>query len=241
MNNKSSFFYYSQKEYILWCLIKIILNTFSLTIIKPILLYIEYKKEAESTLIDGQQLYFKGRLKEIILLYYIWLFITILIILIVLIIINQFYYRLTFYFPISIIDIAISAIITFLSQIFLNINIKKWKYYSTYIQNSHHKSFYKGHLFLVILSSVIRKILTIISVGLFYPTIKIINYRYECRGIIISNNNLTSDYHPLMIYKIWIKSLLLIIITLGFYWPFVSFKLKKEMIEHLHFDNNKTI
>lgn len=238
MNNKSSFFYYSQKEYILWCLIKLILNTFSLTIIKPILLYIEYKKEAESTLIDGQKLYFKGRLKEIILLYYIWLFFTIMIIFITLIIIHHFYYRLSFYFSISIIDIAISTLITFFSQFFVKINIKKWKYHSTYIKNSHHKSFYKGHLFLVILSSTIRKILTILSVGLFYPTIKMISYRYECRGIIISNNHLISDYHPLTIYKTWIKSLVLIVITLGFYWPFVDFKLKKEMIEHLHFDNN---
>ncbi len=236
MNNKSSFFSYSQKEYIKWYLTKLLLNTFSFTIIKPLLLYIEYKKEAESTLIDGQQLYFKGRLKEIILRYYIWLIITTLIIFITLFFINYFYNKITLYLPVSIIDIATSALITFLSQFFLNMSIRKWKYHSTYIENNNNKSFYKGHFFLIILASGIRKILTILSIGLFYPTIKMISYRYECHGIVISNHHLTSDYHPLMMYKTWIKDLFLIIITLGFYWPFVSFKIKKEMIEHLHFE-----
>ncbi len=237
MEKECSTFNMSKKEYVVLFLLRFGLSLLSLSILSPFLIYLEYKREAENTIIDGYSLRFKGKLKDIVLIYYIWLFITALIVSLYLYLIDLFQSRLLTSLPPIVFSILSSSVVTLLSSVFLKSRVRKWRYRSTIIEDQDDNSFFSGNMILVIIYAALRKILAFISIGLFYPLMKQLNLRYECRGIKISSRSLKVENENWLLMKIWLKSLFILIITLGIYWPFLSYRLKKTMIEHIHMEN----
>ncbi len=234
MEKKRSCFNMPKKEYVILNILRFVLSFLSLTIATPFLIYWEYKKEADSTIIDGKQLKFVGKLKEIILVYYIWLLITGVIVTIYLFILDYIYGLILYKLPPFIFSLLSSSLVTLMNSAFLKSRVRKWKYSSTIIKNAESNSSYKGNMLLVVIYSALRKVLAFISVGLFYPLMKQLNFRYECQGVIISSYSLKADKEDWILLKKWMTAMGLTLITFGIYWPFFSYELKRLMVERLH-------
>ena len=80
METKESLFTIKRKEFVFYELLLFLTSVFSLTLLTPLFIYISYKKYAESMVIDGKIVVFKGKLYEIYWRYLLWLILTSLII-----------------------------------------------------------------------------------------------------------------------------------------------------------------
>lgn len=228
---KKNVFNLSFKKYLLFEMLSFIVSLLSLSLLSPLIFYYRYKKEAEATIINGKQLKFIGKIYEAYIRYILWVTITAIIIVsyqyISTLIIENLHQPL----PSPIYYLVTSTVITFLSGVFIKSSFRRWKYKSTIIDNE--KSFYKGSMLWVIISSTLRKILNIISIGLFYPLIKEISYQYEIRGVVISSRKLLSRNISKELYKTWFKNLLWLILSLGIYLPYLSYKMTLILVSTL--------
>ncbi len=230
MNEKSRY-QLTFGHYLLFEILTFLISVFSLSLLTPLVLYYRYKKETEATIIDGQKLIFKGRLIEAYKRYFLWLIITIIIILIYQYISALLINNYARYLSLELYSLLTSSIITFLSSVFIKSSFRRWKYKSIRIDNE--ESYYKGNMLLVVVTSAIRKILNIISIGIFYPLIKEISYKYEIRGVVISSRKLVCKRISKELYKTWFINLLWLLLSLGLYLPYLSYQLNKILVSNL--------
>ncbi len=228
---EKSLYQLSFKYFLLFEMLSIIISVLSLGLLTPLVLYYRYKKETESTIISGKKLVFKGKLIDAYKRYFLWMIITSLIIISYQYIISLLVNNLKKTLPPAIDTIITSTVITFLSSVFIKSSFRRWKYKSIIIDNQ--ESYYKGNMILVIITSIIRKVLNIISIGIFYPLIKEISYKYEIRGVIISLRKLTCKTISKELYKTWFINLLWLILTLGLYFPYMIYRLNKILVANL--------
>lgn len=228
---KKTFYDLNFKKYALIELLSFIVSVVSLTLLRPLILFYQYKIEAESTYIEGKQLKFKGKLIELYIIYFVWLVITIIIVDIYQYVSVLLLKEIKFDLSYPIYYLITTSMITFLSATFIKGAFRRWKYRSTYHINE--KLYYKGHIIWLIITTFIRKILNILSVGIFYPLIKDINFRYEVNRIQIGNRKLEYQSCYKKINKLWFKNILKIIFTLGIYIIFIQYLIKKELIESI--------
>lgn len=223
------------KYFLLFEMLSIIISVLSLGLLTPLVLYYRYKKETESTIISGKRLIFKGKLIDAYKRYILWMIITFIIIVsyqyFISLIIDNFNRSL----PPVINTIITSTVITFLSSVFIKSSFRRWKYKSIIIDNQ--ESYYKGNMLLVIVTSMIRKLLNIISICIFYPLIKEISYKYEIRGVIVSSRKLTCKAISKELYKTWFINLLWLILSLGLYFPYMIYRLNKILVANLELSN----
>ena len=230
METKESLFTIKRKEFVFYELLLFLTSVFSLTLLTPLFIYISYKKYAESMVIDGKIVVFKGKLYEIYWRYLLWLILTSLIVTIYQIALS----RISSFVPSFLFRFLSSTLLTFLSSFFLNMTTRKWKYRSMYFLNEQGKSSYKGNLFHLVFYQAIIQVLNIISLGLFYWPIQALRFKYEYEHVMISSYTFEIHFQVKESLVRWLKNLFFLFITFGFYAIIMKYESMKHNIENLH-------
>jgi uncharacterized membrane protein YjgN (DUF898 family) len=77
-------------------------------------------------------------------------------------------------------------------------------------------------------------LITTLTLGICFPWAIVMIYDWEAKHTVIDGKRLTFDGTAVQLFGLWIKWLLLIIITLGIYSFWVAISLKKWKISHTH-------
>ncbi len=202
----------------------------SATLLYPLCLWYKNVYFTSRTYIDGHKLKFNGHIFIMYVIYFIGLvvagfMVTLLNLIIANInfeLLNNIYVKISHFIP------------PFLVSFFVVAQERKYVQMQTHFEHiKNGKSGFKFRFFLLILKTVLCKGLTLISAGLLFP----ITSRLEClydykRGYIDGKE---FNYHFSFRKMIrWLFDILLITITLGFYFPFAINRIEKNNQTFVH-------
>lgn len=97
-------------------------------------------------------------------------------------------------------------------------------------------SYFDGGLLQLIGWKLLGGFLTIITFEICYPWALCMVYGWEAKHTVVDGKRLKFDGSAIGLFGLWIKWLLLIIITLGIYSFWVQISLKKWITKHTHFE-----
>lgn len=100
-----------------------------------------------------------------------------------------------------------------------------------------YESYFDGSTLQLIIYRILGYIFCICTLGIVYPWIMCIIYKWEASHTVINGQRLYFDGTALSLFKRWFKWLILCFITFGLYSIFVYIDLKKWKISHTHFED----
>ena len=96
------------------------------------------------------------------------------------------------------------------------------------------ESYFDGGLLQKIGYKILGGLITFFTFGICLPWAICIIYNWETKHTVIDGKRLKFDGTAIGLFGIWIKWLLLIVITCGIYGFWVSISLKKWIVKHTH-------
>jgi uncharacterized membrane protein YjgN (DUF898 family) len=85
-------------------------------------------------------------------------------------------------------------------------------------------------------TALLAALITIVTLGICYPFALVLRERWRAKHTYIDGHRLVFTGTGLGLFGLWIKWLLLILITLGFYGFWVAPRIQKWKVEHTDFD-----
>ena len=99
------------------------------------------------------------------------------------------------------------------------------------------ESYFDGGLLQLIGWKLLGGLITLITLGIWYPWAVCMIYRWETKHTVVDGKRLVFDGTAWQLFGSWIKWFLLTIITLGIYGFWIGIKTKKWITKHTHFAN----
>lgn len=97
------------------------------------------------------------------------------------------------------------------------------------------KSYFDGGLLQLIGWSILGFIITVCTIGICYPWALCMKYGWEVKHTVINGKRLKFTGTAIGLFGLWIKWLLLTLITAGIYSFWVNISLKKWITRHTTF------
>ncbi len=98
--------------------------------------------------------------------------------------------------------------------------------------DNHYEMYFDGGLFQLLGWSVLGAVVTTITLGLCFPWVYTRIYAWETNHTFINGTKIQFDGNAKQLFKSWVKWLLLIIITFGFYLFCLPAKLDSWRVNH---------
>lgn len=97
------------------------------------------------------------------------------------------------------------------------------------------KSYFDGGLLQLIGWRILGVLVTVCTLGIFYPWAVCMVYGWEVRHTVINGHRLQFDGTALGLFGLWVKWWILSIITLGIYGFWVCISIRKWKVKHTKF------
>lgn len=117
-------------------------------------------------------------------------------------------------------------------RFFLEFKLYKWAISCTYIQESNGESYFSRDELESLLLNILCTFLLIITLGLSFPLVKCIKYRYRARNTFISGHQLKFVGTKKEIINMYLHWIIYTILTLGLFILFMNVLEEKYRIEH---------
>lgn len=98
-------------------------------------------------------------------------------------------------------------------------------------------SYFDGTLLGLIGWRLLGTIITILTLGLCFPLAICLVYNWEISHTVINGRRLKFDGKAIQLFSLWLKWVLLTVITLGIYSLWIPISLKKWQTKHTYFMN----
>jgi uncharacterized membrane protein YjgN (DUF898 family) len=102
-------------------------------------------------------------------------------------------------------------------------------------QKAESNSYFDGGLLQLIGWSILGFFITVCTLGICYPLALCLVYKWQTKHTVIDGKRLIFEGSAIGLFGLWIKWLLLLIITIGIYSFWVGISLKKWKVRHTHF------
>lgn len=188
-----------------WKILGFIVTLFTLGIGYPFALCFVYRWQMKHTKINGKQLVFDGKGYQLLGKWILWMLL-------------------------SIITLGIYTL-------WIPVQKNKWiikhtHYKDTQVQEENNQSQFTGSTLQYIGWLLLGTILTICSFGLLYPCALCLMYNWRIKNTVIDGDNMEFDGKSMQLWGLWIKWILLSIITLGIYSLWIPISLLKWETKH---------
>lgn len=97
------------------------------------------------------------------------------------------------------------------------------------------ESFFDGGLLQLIGWNLLGVIVTVLTLGICYPWAFCMKYNWEVKHTVINGHRLQFNGTAAGLFVLWVKWLLLSVITLGIYLFWVNISLKKWKTRHTYY------
>lgn len=188
-----------------WRLLGALVTICTLGICYPFAMCFVYKWQMKHTKINGKQLVFDGKGHQLLGRWILWMLL-------------------------SIITLGIYTL-------WIPVQKNKWivkhtHYKDTEVQEENNKSQFTGSTLQYVGWLLLGTILTICSFGLLYPCALCLMYNWRIKHTVIDGDNMEFDGKSMQLWGLWIKWVLLSIITLGIYSLWIPISLLKWETKH---------
>lgn len=105
--------------------------------------------------------------------------------------------------------------------------------------NGNYNSTFDGSLLQYIGWSLLCSLISIVTLGIMFPTAYCLLYRWQVRHTVICGRRLDFDGRGIQLIGRWILWLLLAIVTIGIFALWIPIKLEKWKVSHTYFADKK--
>lgn len=213
------------------------ISLFSLLLLYPISQWIFSHYFVSRKYIDGKKLIYKGKLGTLFIITYIGLACVIACVVVIELVLKH-----TGLIE-SVPHQLLNAIPGLLGSFFIKVQINKYNQKSTHFDGKEGKgSGFKFHIFLFLGKYALTKIIEVVSIWLLYPITSRLSTLYDYRRGYIDNCYFSYNFSLKKTYPRYLVDVLLLIVTLGFYFPLLIIRRMSSDQEFVHFLNkNETI